>query len=324
MTLSVANIATSVPALSVNQRLVNPNSFATESTWRGILDNRTDPDIFFPVSISPLEKHLNGCPLTGLQTNGEQVVIDESKTPSHIIAVHGKQYHLTTNNDAFTMVNYALSELMAQGKINTEGMYITDALVKRGGKVIRQYIFPNERVTMPNGDVTFLRLVIINSYDGSCNFSIQAGGFRVVCLNGQVTGDKFLNLQKRHTSGIQLEHIQQRVITSAQSFSTMGDYWKHLIETPIEQRAVEFSLAELCQGKEGTNINKLLYLTDLYKEHEKDLGSNYWALYNTMTSYATHYEVAERSIPNIEQIRLERQQVVSKVLKSKAWDAVKH
>ncbi|MDE5179221.1 DUF932 domain-containing protein [Vibrio fluvialis] len=324
MTISASNVlTTALPFLSTN-RLVNPNSFATETTWRGILDNRTNQDIFFPVSSSPLEKHLGGSPMHGLVTNGEQVIVDESVNPCRIIAVHGKQYHLTTNEEAFTMVNYALSDLLEKGLLNSEGMYVTDALVKRGGKVIRQYILPNESVTLANGDVTHLRLVVINSYDGSCNFSVQAGGFRVVCTNGQVVGQKFLNLQKRHTSGIQLEHVQQRVIASAKSFSEMGEYWKALIETPVTQKVVEYSLAELCANSEGTNMNKFLFLTDLYKEHAKDLGANFWALYNTMTSYATHYEVPERSIGNLAQIQLDRQQDVSKVLKSKAWSVIEH
>lgn len=304
-------------ALTLSTRAIrNPNHYADKSSWRGILDNRNQQDIFFPVSLENLDDHLG----TNLTTNGEQVVIDQSQ--QRIIAVHGNQYSLTTNAEAFDAVNEALNVVMAKGILNTEGMYIRDDLVKRGGKVIRQYIFPNEAVAIGNGDVTMLRLVVINSYDGSCNLSILAGGFRIVCVNGQVVGERFLSLNKKHTSELDLVAVQRRIAHSVKSFQDMGNYWKVLINTSVSEAAVNDSLTQLCVTPSGVNLNKFLALTDLYKEHKKDLGANYWALYNTMTAYSTHYEVQERSIPNLAQIQLERQSEVVKVMHSKAWDLV--
>ena len=69
-----------------------------------------------------------------------------------------------------------------------------------------------------------MRIVVINSYDGSANFSLQVGGFRIVCLNGMVSGSAFLNLNQRHSGNIQLGNIQSRLTTSVKSFEQLGEY----------------------------------------------------------------------------------------------------
>lgn len=292
----------------------NLNNIATPDSWKELcIDSRTNRDIFFDVDIAPLSDFIT----SGMNTNGEQAVYDI--TNNQLIAVHGKSYELVKNSVAYNACNAVINQLGESGLLNVEGMFIKDAVVNRGGKTIRQYIFPNESVTMPNGEQVLLRLVIINSYDGSCNFSVQAGGFRIVCTNGLVTGSKFMSVNMRHTKSICLQNIERRLTHSVSSFSRMGDYWHDLINTPITNKHADLLLANFSSEKGEVSVNKFLALSDQYKEHARDLGDNYWALYNTLTAYSTHYGVKDTNLANLEDVRLRREGEVNHLLRSKEW-----
>ncbi|ELP5729204.1 DUF932 domain-containing protein [Vibrio vulnificus] len=290
------------------------NNIANPTNWQHLcIDDRTNSNIHFDVAIADLSDFLNN----GMQTNGEQAVYDVQN--NQLIAVHGKSYELVKNAVAYDACNAVINQLGESGLLNVEGMFIKDAVVNRGGKTIRQYIFPNHSVSMPNGDLVLLRLVIINSYDGSCNFSVQAGGFRIVCTNGLVTGSKFMSVNMRHTKSICLQNIQSRLTHSVSSFSRMGDYWHELINTPITRKHADLLLANFSSEKGEVSVNKFLALSDQYKAHARDLGENYWSLYNTLTAYSTHYGVLDSNAVNLEDVRLRREGEVNQLLRSKEW-----
>lgn len=301
--------------LDVKQPIANFNNIANESNWRDlIIDDRTNSDIFFDVDIQPISPLL---PL-GMTDNGEQIVINRSE--NHLIATHGKQYTLLKNEDAFDAVNKAINNLANEGKIDLDGAFIKDAVVQKGGKVIRQWFFPAHKVSVGQGDNVILRLVVINSYDGSCNFQIQAGGFRIVCTNGLVTGEKFLSLNARHSGDMNLEYMMRNVETAITSFSNMGLYWHQLIKTPLSDKHADLLITELATENQKVSMNKFDMFDRLYQEHKSDLGANYWAMYNTITAWSTHYKVNENNIANLENVRLKREGEVSVFLKNRLWE----
>ena len=301
--------------LDVKQPIANFNNIANESNWRDlIIDDRTNSDIFFEVDIQPIKPLL---PL-GMTDNGEQVVINRSE--NHLIATHGKQYTLLKNEDAFNAINNAINNLANEGKIDLDGAFIKDAVVQKGGKVIRQWFFPAHKVSVGQGDSVILRLVVINSYDGSCNFQIQAGGFRIVCTNGLVTGEKFLSLNARHSGDMNLEYMMRYVESAITCFSNMGVYWHKLIKTPLSDKHADLLITELATENQKVSMNKFVMFDRLYQEHKADLGANYWAMYNTITAWSTHYKVSDKNIANLENVRLKRESEVSVFLKNRLWE----
>ncbi len=291
------------------------NNIATEQNWRDlIVDERTDSNIFFNVDIEPASNHLP----VGMTHNDEQMVINLDD--NHLIAFHGSKYSLLKNADAFDAVNNAVNNLAARGVLDLDGAFIKDAVVSKGGKVIRQWFFPAHKVLVGEGDSVILRLVVINSYDGSCNFQVQAGGFRIVCTNGLVTGEKFMSLSARHTGDIQLEHVTKKIETVVSSFKGMGLYWKQLIETPLSDVHADRIITELASDKGKVSMNKWNMFDALYNDHKRDLGANYWAMYNTLTAWSTHYKVNESNIANLENVRLQREDEVSHFLRNKLWE----
>ncbi|USD35471.1 MULTISPECIES: DUF932 domain-containing protein [Vibrio] len=299
------------PVLTPETAHMNFNNFANESNWRNLcVDNRTNSNIFFDVELRPLCSFLKD----GIIDNGEQCVFDIAE--SRIIKVHGSKYALLKNSIAYDMVNEAINELGRKGILDVDGMHITDSCVAKGGKTIRQYVFPNHSVNVDGSDV-LMRIVVINSYDGSANFSLQVGGFRIVCLNGMVSGSKFLNLNQRHSGNIQLGNIQNRLTTSVKSFEQLGEYWKKMISTPLTQKVSDNILAQYTLENGRMNIKKFSMMCDLYENHVKDLGRNYWAMYNALTAHATHYKVQERNIHNRADVILGRENHVSSLINNK-------
>lgn len=49
----------------------------------------------------------------------------------------------------------------------------------------------------------------------------------------------------------------------------------------------------------------------------KDLGRNYWAMYNALTAHATHYKVQERNMHNRADVIMGRENHVSSLINNK-------
>ncbi len=304
------------PVLTRETSHLDFNNIATEANWRELcVDNRTDSNIFFDVELKDLSD------LTGgkFGDNGEQCVVDIQK--QHIIKVHGNQYTLLKNSVAYDMVNESINNLAYAGKLNIDGMHIKDSCVLKGGKTIREYIFPEHRVHVGGSDI-LMRIVVINSYDGSANFSLQVGGFRIVCLNGMVTGNKFLNLNQRHSGTIRLGDISEKLVTSVSSFKDMGAYWHKLINTPISHGQSDLIITQFATEATGKpSLTRFNMMSDLFDSHVKDLGRNYWAMYNALTAWATHYEVKAGSLHNRANVVLGRENDVSRIItNSRVWN----
>ncbi|CCO44228.1 conserved hypothetical protein [Vibrio nigripulchritudo SOn1] len=299
-----------VPVLTRETAHLDYNNIANPSNWRELcMDNRTNREIFFDVELVDLADITEG----RFGDNGEQCVVDSRN--QHIIKVHGNQYTLLKNSVAYDMVDEAIDSLAARGELNIDGMHIKDSVTQKGGKTIREYVFPEHHVNV-DGTEVLMRVVVINSYDGSANFSLQVGGFRVVCLNGMVSGNKFLNLSQRHTGLISLDSISLRLVNSVMSFHELGLYWEKLLHTPISQSQSDSVLTEIS----GNSINKFNMLSDLFDSHCKLMGRNWWAMYNALTAWSTHYEISPQSLPNKANVVLGRETEVAKIIRNpKIW-----
>lgn len=290
------------------------NSIATATNWKELCkDDRTDSSIFFDVELMPLKDLTDG----KFGDNDEQCVVDVAR--NHIIKVHGNQYTLLKNTVAYDMVNQSINNLAYAGHLNTDGMHIKDSLVAKGGKTIREYIFPNHTVNVGGSDV-HMRIVVINSYDGSANFSLQVGGFRIVCLNGMVTGQKFMNLNQRHSGTIQLGNIANRLQSSVTTFNAIGDYWQKLINMPITRKQSDDVWTKFASRNDAKrpSMTQFNMIEALFESHVRDIGRNYWAAYNTLTAWATHAEINERNAINARQSQLVREEEVGRIISDKS------
>lgn len=258
--------------------------------------------ILFPVIQKPLYE------LTGMYDRGLTAIIREDK--NLILAVHGNRYKLIDNETVLDGIDKMIAKTQT---LDTNGLIIEDQESYQGGRMIRSYIFPEHKVVIGEGDETQLRINVVNSYDGACNFNVTTGGFRLVCANGMVIGESFGQYRNRHSSGFNVEFMQDRIAASIQNFQHAGEQWKVWASTNVTDQQAYKIIDKLCDnvrthGKLRANLEKF------WLEEKAKLGANYWALFNALTYWSTHYEVQDRIKDNKSAIVLERERRVLQII----------
>lgn len=257
-----------------------------------------DSSIFFPVE----ERALTD--LTGLPDNGEKAVVRTDT--NEIVAVNGRRYSLAQNKDVFRIVDEAIRR--AQG-LDTEGMGIHDSTSYNGGLTIRDYTFPGHSVEVGKvGDITKMRLRIVNSYNGSTQLRTSVDGMRLVCTNGMAVPVKFNRFNGRHTSGLNLEKMEARIRAGIQSFKNMGEMWKRYSQTDCSDSEAMGYIEKF------TSSEKIRFtLFEYWVTESTELGKNLWALYNALTYYSSHHAIT-RGRGNEAATIMSRESDVSKVV----------
>ena len=278
------------PAISLS----NVRNLRTATAEKGQPDN-----IFFPVGLVPLRE------MTGLKDDGLQAVLRQDTNT--VLAVHGRRYKLTLNQEIYEMVERLISRTP---NLRTDGMYVQDSLTHAGGRTIRSYVFPEHTITTGQGDETLLRISVMNSYDGSCNMQVFVGGYRIVCANGMVIGADLARYSSRHTNTFDEGLIKHRIAAALTNFLEVGPIWRKWAVTPCSHESALAVLAELAGSSEST----LKDLESYWVEERAALGSNIWALFNAMTYWSTHQKVKESSVGNKAAIVLGREARVSRTL----------
>lgn len=210
------------------------------------------------------------------------------------VAVVSETYKVFQNSEMVDVVSNAIED----SGLDTEGMRSQSRF--DGKRAFVEYIFPRYTVEPKVGDVVQLRIVAKNSYDGGWSFGLLAGGFRLICLNGQIVGSYAKAYSRRHSAGFQLDDMGGRILAIKEAFSTEGNRWAAYANTEADQMIVEYSIRKFCgldqvginppdEFKPTPTYNKLKELWDSYRY---ELGENYWALFNTFTAYTTFHQVS--------------------------------
>ena len=263
-------------------------------------------DIFFPVEMVPLES------LTGIKDCGFQAVV--RKDTNKILKVHGSRYTLIKNEDVFGSVDKILRK--TEG-LDTDGMRVVDQTAYAGGRTIRSYVFPAHEIKINDGDVTQLRVNVINSYDGSTNLRICMGGYRIVCANGMIIGDSIGNYTNRHSSGFSSPEITNRMASTLNNFFQVGEQWKHGANTPCSNLQAQAVINKLAGESDSLRSD----LADFWLDEKHKLGGSMWALFNALTFWSTHYEIKGASQDNASAIVQSREARVARIVSSDLFKA---
>lgn len=250
-----------------------------------------DKDLFRPV--------MEGAVHTINPVTGEMDMIKDKKAlmyedTGEVLAVVGHKYRVIQNSEVYLPFCQAIVE----SNIDLTDMEIRSSF-GANGRSLTSFIFPAHKIEVRPGDKTLERIVARNSYDGTWKFSVDMGGFRIACANGQVAG-KFNNAySNRHTSGFNIAVMSSHLSHQAEGFAKLGDWWMHLQKLDLEfDKGVDYiceylynkpkspeEKKKMMESGRASAFNKLLQSYDDYIE---EVGSNVYALYNTLTDHASH------------------------------------
>jgi len=220
------------------------------------------------------------------------------------VSVVGSGYQLVQNADVFPQFEDAIR----LSGLDSNGMERNISASHGGGRTVVSYTFPEHKVEIKEDDWVDLTLTVLNSYDTSWRFRVLGGAFRLLCANGMIVGDTFLEYSGKHTASLDTERAIANLETSLQGFLASADMWKEYPKVKTTPLQVNNIFESLAKGSKAM----LKYLDECHKMYVDELGQNLWALFNTLTEWSSHHEIKNKQ--NAPSIIVNREEKVRKLL----------
>lgn len=140
--------------------------------------------------------------------------------------------------------------------------------------------FRPENTTLAQVGDTAVEAVLVNSHDGTSQYEISLGAFRLACLNGMMVAEGFAQIFKvRHTGNIISEVIDatSRIIEAAPQVVEQISRWKTIDLLPSEARilAEEAHSLRFEDGQVAPAAEKLLQ-----PRRSSDNATDLWTTFN--------------------------------------------
>ena len=237
------------------------------------------------------------------------------------LGLHGNQYRIIPHDD---VVNSIIDGVKA-ANLSTD--YEVNVSVIDNGRKIRGEIVFGDIIQQPSvGDIIKYRISFFNSYDGSWAFAQQANALRLWCLNGCTTPDLIARSRFKHTASVDVLGSADKVISGADHFMNRAEEWQSWMKSQLnDDQAENFFRSTLCKVTtkqkqvEKTNERQLENLISGWQDEIRLLGRNKWALYNCLTSWATHTN--DLRAPHV--ARYNREAAISNAMRHNLWTSMK-
>jgi hypothetical protein len=222
---------------------------------------------------------------------------------NQMLGVHGSKYKAIKHDTVVNSVFDALSSANIS-KDFTHNIEVFD----NGAKMRGTINFPDLVIEPELNDHISFQVVFYNSYDGSWSFAQQAQGLRLWCLNGCTTPDTVAKTVAKHTTHVNVEASAAKIQLGLDAFFNSKDKYQQWMGMPVTSPVAEgFFKTTICDVKNNTseqkyNFKRLDALMAGWKHNSAYVGPNKWALYNTMTEWATHTDES-RSPANTRRLR---------------------
>jgi len=233
------------------------------------------------------------------------------------LGTHKSKYKMITHSDVVNSIMDSIQE----SKISTD-YEVKSHTADNGAKMRLEVLFNDIKLKDPevNSYIQY-RVQAYNSYDGSWAFQQSAEGIRLWCLNGCTTPDTVAKTWAKHTTNVSVDSSAQKITDGMEMFLNNKGVWEAYRSTPVTNEQVEHLFKKtVCNvqhraSHDKFNDRQLQNLIGIWDNERSQLGNNKWALYNCLTSWATHTEDA-KSPENAKRIR---EAQVIKTMKNKAW-----
>ena len=198
---------------------------------------------------------------------------------------------------------------MRSNNVDTTDMQVSMDMTANGGRLFYQAILP--AYTRLDGDkATSLRIIMFDSYDGSCAFSIRGGLYKFVCANQAIipfNGGEHSHIRARHTINIgnRIPEIIDTVLGAIVDYEGQMERRVHWDDIHLEADQA-YKLLKTMKVSKAVRDH-------IYQEFVQDLGWSMASLDDVLTSWATHYE--QHNV----RTSIDRQNVVSMLESSSAW-----
>tara|TARA_R110002051_G_scaffold186772_2_gene256503 strand:+ start:127 stop:1023 length:897 start_codon:yes stop_codon:yes gene_type:complete len=246
----------------------------------------------------------------------------------HIVRMHkdipisiglvGKNYKLLKNRELCEGIEDTFMDTLTTKELDS--VRRTDSTSYMGGVSIRQYIFP--KITADIGsdksNIAF-RVIVINGYDGTSSFKFYHGAIDFFCENGMVTG-AYDMIVKRHTSGLQIPKLTNRLRGSIDIFYKQADTWNKWVRKEICDEDAE----ECFKTMPNVSERRVQQLMRQFRIECASHGRTVWALYSAATYYASsdtgEFSIRETSSDHKASTLINREQQVRSWINTESFE----
>lgn len=209
---------------------------------------------------------------------------------NQVLGVHTDKYKVIHHDDVVNSVMDSVS------KANISSDYTVDVQVLEDGRKLKGQILFNDVTIQPQkDDYIKFRIPFYNSYDGSWSFSITCDGIRLWCLNGCTTADTITKAASKHTASANVFSSAYKIQRGFEMFLSSEEKYRAYKSIDISSTMAANVFRGLSKmpstdsyGRNKYNERQMNNLRSQWRQEKESLGSNVWALYNTLTHWATH------------------------------------
>ena len=252
---------------------------------------------------------------------------------NQVLSVVGQRYRVAQYTDAWK----AAERILINSGLDLTGLERHMAESHDGARAYAVYTLPSYTVDLGAGDESALQVSAYSSFDGTWCFSLEVGAVRMICLNTQVAIDGFSLYKSKHTPSLDIGHAVRKIGTVLDTYNREAERWGRWREEAVNDRSAfltfaqaanckfvsarsaSLAISELLEEPEVYRNRALMYLWQQYTTDErKHLGQNEWAVFNTLTHWATHAPAGKKTATaNIEAIKVRRSERVRETARAR-------
>ena len=266
--------------------------------------------MYFKVEEYPLNIESKVSVGSHMHVDGYKALVRKHGDRPVVLAVVGDGYKVVQNKELFNSIENML--LRSYTRHELEGVKVHDRMARHGAYCLREYILPNINVRIDEQSRALYRIIAFNGF-GTTAFKLITGAIDAWCINGMIIGEH-ATWYRRHTGGLQIEDIVERLRITANEFvehANMWRQWKNLVVTDTA-RVLDFLSKHYSERASSVLIARF--------EHElRTRGSNLWALYSALTWHATHHTVRRTKEDGEAITRIQRERHVAGVINAPEW-----
>ena len=251
------------------------------------------------------------------------------------LGVHGKNYANIEELSYKRMIDNQRN-ILDFCDLNTLDMKEDIAISGNGKRLFLTHTLPNEVIRTPDGDTANLSFLTAASLDSTAPFTMTVGAEQKFCTNGQLfINNAAMLYRNKHNKQLRIDEGARLILNATEICQKELEMWHRWYELKVSNIDAMKILAKVADHKNmlgalsskgmaalfddevkyGSAFN---YLLDKWnKDYRARLGSNMWALYNTITDWVTHAPASRKDYEsNISKIQADRRSEAKKVIKS--------
>lgn len=242
--------------------------------------------------------------------------IDDNGVPIQVYGYVTTAYKLVTHEELFTTVDLAVHELCK--RMNCDDAEQLDYVSGYGKVGYREYRFPDLAERVDSHTTVTPRIIAGNGYCSDPMWGL-AGLIDGFCTNGMVVGNMH-KMRLKHTAHVDIDKMCTQLMGALQMAIEYTEQFKKwtCIQLTTVGAAYDFIDQLVDDGVVSKRVGQVWiqrHFTDLNQR-----GTTLFALYSTLTWWATHYEVKDPHKNDVQHaIRIKRMELINKVVKHPAW-----